>query len=68
LERPWNGLYPARRGGLWGLIDGQGKEVLACEYEGLEWGTSEFGESLWYGWEPSRHSGFDHYGRGVSGR
>ena len=68
LERPWNGLYPARHGGLWGLVDRHGKEVLACEYEGLEWGADELGESLWYGWEPSRHSGFDHYGRGVSGQ
>lgn len=66
LERPWNGLYPVRHGGRWGLVDGPGNEVLACEYEGLEWGLDAQGESLWYGWEPSGHSGFERYGRGMT--
>jgi hypothetical protein len=57
--RPWNGLHPARRAGRWGLVDENGNEVLACEYDGMEWGMDARGEPLRYGWDPARHPGFD---------
>ncbi|NLB68093.1 MAG: WG repeat-containing protein [Lentisphaerae bacterium] len=58
----WNGLIPARKESSWGLINIEGKEILPCIYDGIEWGTSGHEDSVFYGFTPADIKGLEFYG------
>ncbi len=61
--QPWRGLVPMMREGLWGLVDLNGRDVLSCEYDTIEWGFDEEGSPRFYGVDLGRTSGLEVYGR-----
>lgn len=63
LGRAWRGLVPVMRKGRWGLIDFDGKDVLPCDYDTLEWGLDEVNNSRYYDVEPVWIPGLEAYGR-----